>query len=169
MSSSDFLPPRGGYLMLLLAVLAAGGCGPGDAGPARYPVSGTVTLEGQPLASGAIHFVPTDAKQGALAAATVKDGKFGLTAEGGPAVGKHKVRVYADSQIQFDLDDVRAFDKQSTEEKAKAAQNEVSPEFNDATKLEATISATGPNEFHFEVKKRKAEPDDKKPAPRTFE
>ena len=55
-----FSTPRVGVACALLAVLVGGtGCG----GVKRIPTSGTVTLDGQPLAEGVLQFVP-DASKG---------------------------------------------------------------------------------------------------------
>jgi hypothetical protein len=69
-----------------LLVLAAAGCGGGDAA-----VSGTVTYEGVPVKSGYITFAPEDGK-GTPAAAPIADGKYTV-----PRVspGKKVVRVEA--------------------------------------------------------------------------
>jgi len=61
-------------LVLVAAVLAAAGCGEGS----TSTVTGTVTLDGQPLQEGVVRFVPADGK-GQTASAEVKDGKFTAT------------------------------------------------------------------------------------------
>jgi hypothetical protein len=53
-------------------LLAASGC---SSDPGKGTVSGTVTLDGQPLASGLIRFVPVDG-QTPTAEATITDGEF---------------------------------------------------------------------------------------------
>jgi hypothetical protein len=59
-------------LLLLAALVAAAGCS-GDV--ATGTVTGTVTLDGQPLKEGVVRFVPADGK-GQTASAEVRDGKF---------------------------------------------------------------------------------------------
>ena len=44
------------FLGLLLAFLILAGCG--DSGPAEYDVTGSVTLDGQPIEKGEILFLP---------------------------------------------------------------------------------------------------------------
>ena len=58
----------------LLALLTLAGC---SGGPKRYPVTGTVTVDGVPLVEGDIVFVPEDKTQGAEPG-KIKDGKFEL-------------------------------------------------------------------------------------------
>ncbi|MFO0808562.1 MAG: hypothetical protein U0746_08065 [Gemmataceae bacterium] len=57
----------------LIAILAAAGCGGGGDKPGV--VRGEVTLDGKPLASGLIRFVPSDGKTG-TADAKIVDGRF---------------------------------------------------------------------------------------------
>jgi hypothetical protein len=76
------------WLIAFCAVLmAVGGCSP-DTG--KGTVSGTVTLDGQPLKSGLIRFVPADG-QTPTAEATITDGEF--TAE--VPVGEKQVSISA--------------------------------------------------------------------------
>ena len=77
---------RFGVLALALGVLS--GCGP--SGPRRVPVSGTVTLEGQPLRQGEIYFKTEGAGTPPEILAVV-DGKFA----GEVTVGKKRVEVWA--------------------------------------------------------------------------
>jgi hypothetical protein len=85
------------YLLPLLLLLT--GCG----GPYRIaPISGRVTLNGQPLANAAVSFQPV-ASEGKMnpgpgsGAFTDSDGRYTLVVVGhetrGAVVGKHKVRI----------------------------------------------------------------------------
>jgi hypothetical protein len=86
--------------MLALAVLCLSGCGSSD-GYKLAPVSGTITLDGQPLAGASVSFQPTGggATPGpGSAAVTDAGGKYELKtaeAEGRPGavVGAHVVRI----------------------------------------------------------------------------
>lgn len=87
-------------VVLMLAALLAGCGGPtGPTGPARYRVSGTVTVGGQPVPHGEILFSP-DGRQGnkgPQGIAIIKEGRYDTEgsrapgASGGPTV----VRVTA--------------------------------------------------------------------------
>ena len=44
------------YLMLACTAGVLAGCGGGESGPTNYPVSGKVTVDGEPLAEGDIIF-----------------------------------------------------------------------------------------------------------------
>ena len=75
------------------------GCGgEPDVLPA-VPVSGTLAVEGKPVAKGAIHFHP---QKGHTANGIVEDGKFTLSTykEGdGAVVGKHRVAVEVNEEV----------------------------------------------------------------------
>ena len=67
--------PRALALALGSALLIVLGCSQDDSLGKRYPVSGTVTYKGQPLAKGRINFVPKDGKS-RPASGQIKDGSF---------------------------------------------------------------------------------------------
>src|SRR5262245_46202277 len=66
-------------ILILLAILVAAGCSPN--GPPLTPVSGVVTLGGQPLANAQVRFIPQgDTKGHGGAARTGEDGKYEVIA-----------------------------------------------------------------------------------------
>jgi hypothetical protein len=75
---------------LALAVLAAG-CGPAG----RGTLSGSVTLDGQPLALGAISLEPLPAAAGEATGGLVRDGRYELTGKAAPRVGRYRVAITA--------------------------------------------------------------------------
>ena len=79
-------------LAMLLATIASG-CGPGNP-LGRKAVSGTVTLDGAPLAAGSIMFEP-QGSQGALGGAAITDGKYAIATQGGLPPGTYLVRISA--------------------------------------------------------------------------
>src|SRR5687768_1820438 len=89
-------------VFLLLAVLF--GC---DDRPTRVPVSGIVTIDGQPLDRGNIKFVPKNGRPSAGSIGT--DGRFTLTCydgNDGALLGTHRVqvaanRIISDSKIEW--------------------------------------------------------------------
>ncbi len=84
-------------LALALALVLALGCG----GKKFVPVSGKVTLNGQPLAGATVSFQPMASEGSAEAAPgsvgkTDANGEYALTAstgQSGAAVGKHRVMI----------------------------------------------------------------------------
>jgi hypothetical protein len=77
---------------LLMAMLAASavGCSKGSD---RASVSGKVTFDGQPVASGQIAFEPRGT--GRLGIAQIADGAYKMAAEQGPTPGEYVVRITA--------------------------------------------------------------------------
>jgi len=78
----------------LVAALLGGGCGP--ARPPVVPVSGTVTVDGKPLTTGAITVAPENGR--AAAGRIGPEGRFQLSSwqpGDGVTVGTHRVEVIA--------------------------------------------------------------------------
>src|SRR6185369_10317424 len=76
-------------------LLTLAGCGSGQ----FAPVSGTVTLDGKPLANAAVNFQPVESKDSGLASAGKTDasGRYSLRVvmnnASGAVVGKHRVSI----------------------------------------------------------------------------
>ena len=118
---------------------ALSGCGP--SGPKVYPVSGTVTYNGQPLAEGDIIFFPAT-PGGVEYSGKVADGKFKFTTE----AGSKRVKILASRQEgavdpQMGAKPRRQFipEKYSSGEKTELK----------AEVTESKVSETGKNEFTF--------------------
>ena len=98
MAASRSFSSRFGISIALLAFLLATGCGDRPDLPPMAKVTGTVTLDGQPLPRGMVQFVP-DASQGTEGPPGVgridEKGRFTITTAGvkGAVVGHHKIRV----------------------------------------------------------------------------
>ncbi|WP_145258324.1 hypothetical protein [Planctomycetes bacterium Pan216] len=85
-------------LMLPLAVVLAAGCG--DGRPQRFPVSGTVVVDGKPLTKGVVRFVPDGSRP--ATGKVLEDGRFAMTTFGGAdgvMPGKHRVEIFAIEQL----------------------------------------------------------------------
>jgi hypothetical protein len=94
MSRQSTLPRA--CLCILFGAIVSAGCKPSL--PPMAPVKGKVTLDGQPVTSGQVTFVPTDNKTdaGLLSAGTIgSDGTYEIHTEGqsGAPLGKYNVRV----------------------------------------------------------------------------
>jgi hypothetical protein len=88
-------PPRGAALaLILLGVLA--GCSDDDLGR-RYPVSGRVMRQGQPVTKGTVNFMPVDlAKSRAASGEIQSDGSYALTTKDpgdGALAGDYRVVI----------------------------------------------------------------------------
>lgn len=81
---------RPGVRLLLLLLATSIGCGsPTD----RAAVSGTVTLDGEPLAEGTISFTPSAG--GHSAGATIAAGRYAIAQADGPSPGRQRVEITA--------------------------------------------------------------------------
>jgi hypothetical protein len=80
------------------------GCGEDDGIGQRFPVSGTVTYNGEPLKTGMVNFYPEDTTTGRPASGPIQeDGTYQLTTQrpnDGAMGGKYKVAITA-----FDVDE----------------------------------------------------------------
>lgn len=81
-------------ILALLSALALSmcGCGPSD-GIQKVIVQGTITFEGEPLASGQIMFYPIEETQGPVSIALIEQGKYIAELKGGVPVGTHRVKI----------------------------------------------------------------------------
>jgi hypothetical protein len=74
--------------LVLLGFLVAG-CNSGQ----RQSVHGTVTLDGAPLETGMIQFLPQSGTKGPSAGGEIKDGKFAVDSKKGVFAGKYRVEI----------------------------------------------------------------------------
>lgn len=77
---------------LCVAVIAACLSASNGCGPSIHVIDGTLTLDGKPLASGAIEFEPTDSS-GRLLGTDIMDGRYRIEVPQDQAQGKYIVRI----------------------------------------------------------------------------
>lgn len=119
----------------LVVCLAFSACNRGRPEPKRYPVSGTVTLDGQPLAEGLITFKTI--ATGAIESIDIKDGKFAGRAE----PGDRRVEVYFFRMKTQDIDGM----------KTEIKENVIPARYNTESTLTKNVAPDGPNQFTFEL------------------
>jgi hypothetical protein len=135
-------------LALILAVFAAG-CTDQYAG--RLPVSGTVTLEGQPLKEGSIQLLPLE-NQDTQTGSAIVDGKFTIEKRDGLKPGKYMVRITSGDGVT---------PANSNEEEAAGpggstnivSVDRIPADWSDQSKQQIEIKAAGDNVFKFEIPK----------------
>jgi hypothetical protein len=96
----------GSFLCAALSVVLVVGCGDG-----KSSVNGTVTMDGQPVASGAITFIKTEgemAREGAIIQdgsfrANVPPGTYKLELQGQKVVGKRKQKGFDGKDEEVEL------------------------------------------------------------------
>lgn len=121
----------------LIIVAIAGialGCTPTSPEPTRIPVSGTVTLDGKPLAKGMIYFKTVAA--GSIDSVDVIDGKYAGQAE----AGVRRVEIIAYKPATG-----------GTPGMGGSEVNYIPAKYNVDSKLTAEVTASGPNDFPFDI------------------
>jgi len=78
--------------VLAMTLLAVAGCGQNCQ---RVSVDGNVTLDGKPLAEGAINFIPQLGTAGPTAGAAITEGRFSIERDRGTFTGMFRVEITA--------------------------------------------------------------------------
>ena len=125
-----------------LVLIAAAGCGSDD-GLGRQPVRGEVTLDGRPLREGTVLFDPDGGGAGTAVGGPVRDGRFAIPADKGPAPGRYQVRVYASSGRQAPP---RAGDSPRT---PRPMVELIPDQYNSQSTLTAVVTKGGANDFAY--------------------
>jgi hypothetical protein len=149
MSRKQFsLPGQWSLWLCLLAVafcsMALVGCG----GQGREALEGTVTLDGKPLEKGYITFRPQPGTASPSAGADIADGKFSVASKGGVLPGKFRVEITASRTTDKKIRDRLTGNMVSLEEQYIPAK------YNNASKLEAEIGASGRQRLDFAITSR---------------
>jgi hypothetical protein len=144
--------------MSLMIIL---GCGDDTGLSSRYPVSGTVKYNGQPVPKGRIDFLPTDNKVGRSASGDIVDGYYSLTTatpKDGALPGSYKVTVTA---MEVDTTELKAIAKggQFHHDEAFAKANREAKklvpskyQLADTSGLTATVKAESNTNVNFDLK-----------------
>lgn len=141
--------------LLCSGLLASIGCGDSVEGPPRAAVSGTVTLDGQPLETGTIRFVPAAQTEGPKTSAAIINGTFEIPANVGPVVGQHRVEIETPPAGDIAMDDEQALGRlKQAGRKAQIAVVRIPAEYNTNSQLTADISATDSNDLTFDLRSK---------------
>ena len=103
--------------------------------PKRLPVSGTVTLDGQPLAEGVIYFKTIE--KGSSEPCDIQGGEFKGQAE----AGDRRVEI---CQFRTTVQDANGM-------KTEIQENLIPARYNTESTLTAKVTPAGPNQFKFEL------------------
>ena len=96
MAAVNRFPRRFHSMLAVPALLVMASCGTDDGLGKRYPVSGTVTYNGNPLEKGEINFVTEDLTKNFGASSIITKGTYTLSTGGngdGAQAGKYKVTI----------------------------------------------------------------------------
>ncbi|WP_145367431.1 hypothetical protein [Maioricimonas rarisocia] len=134
-------------LLVALTVIGLTGCGGGPAydGPRRFPLSGSVTFDGEPVTGGMISFVPEDGKSNP-AGGPIEDGTFTIAEEKGANPGPYRVLVYWHKPTGKQIQD------SDTGETVDEVRQVIPPEFNGNTSLSVNVTDDPEqNVFEFDL------------------
>ena len=123
------------------------GCEGGDGLP-RQPVSGTVTLDGQPLDYGSIQFVNAGAELTMSCGGLITDGRFAIPRDQGPIPGPYRVAIYAPDRGQ----QVPGSGSDQPTAPGSIPKDRVPPRYNQSTTLTAQVEKGDRNVFAFDLK-----------------
>ncbi len=136
--------------MLLGIAIALAGCSsaPENETP-RMAVSGTVTLDGQPLENGVIRFVPQAEVKGPKASVAVNGGRFEIPAEAGPVAGRHRVEIESTDHGGIAPDDETALADLAAGKRKPVKPAKIPGIYNIRSTLQRTIQSDFANQFEF--------------------
>jgi hypothetical protein len=137
----------GGLTALMLAALV--GCAESDALP-REAISGTVTLDGQPLKEGVIQFMPAASAtgDGTVAGGPIREGKFEIPRHEGPTPGSYSVTILSGGA---GADAPPAGTPPGEGTPNKPAKEAIPAKYNAQTTLKADVKKGEENTFKFEL------------------
>src|SRR5262245_13144757 len=134
-------------LMLVTLLAALTGCG----GSGRIIVEGTVTMNGEPLQSGAISLIPISG-QGVPAGTEISNGVYRIRAQG-LLPGEYKVTINAFRGTGKKTWDGMGDSNAPASQKRYVVEMEqyIPARYNDSTELKATLVAGKANELKFDL------------------
>jgi hypothetical protein len=146
----SFLPLRLSVSALLLAASLAGCGGVKDPLP-REAVSGTVTLDGQPLAHGVLQLLPAGQKEGTACGASIEKGKFEIERAQGPVPGEYVVII---NSTEGGAGAGAPAGAPGPVDSAARPKELIPAEYNTQSKLTAVVKAGAPNTLEFALKSK---------------
>jgi hypothetical protein len=132
----------------ILCILMTWGCGSNPM-EGRYPVSGTVTFDGAPLATGTIQFASLPgAKITAISGSTISNGTYQLPANGALPPGIYAVTISSvpPPPETPDIDPMQAAAQEKPEK------DTIPERYNLKSELKFEVKESGPQQANFELK-----------------
>ena len=132
-------------LILLVSMFCAAGCGNKD----RGVVAGQVTLDGEPIATGSIIFIPTRQGQAKATGGTITDDRYRLAGDAAPVIGNYRVEIRANRKTGRMVQKPMA----PRGEMGEAIEEAVATRYNDRAELTFEVKP-GKNRADWEVVSR---------------
>ncbi len=131
-------------LFLAAAILlTAIGCGGSDR---RAEIRGAVRLDGKPLPTGSISFIPTDANRGPSSGGAIVDGEYLVPQSQGATIGANKVQIRSTQPTGRKI-------QHRPGEMIDQWKQIVPAKYNDATEIVCTVEP-GSNQMDFDLKSK---------------
>ena len=125
------------------------GCGGGDNLP-REAVSGSVAVEGKPLKSGLITFLPDSPDVTTQGGGVLVEGKYSIPRDQGLVPGKYKV-VVSSAEDKPEVIPDKAFNNNAPGAPPILAKEVIPAQYNNKSLLTAEVKAGGKNVFEFNL------------------
>jgi len=126
------------------------GCGGGSDGLDRQPITGSVTLDGAPLETGMIRFLPQSVEASTETSTTIDAGAYAFGKDTGPVPGTYKVLISSAKSEDFELPQ----GKMPGEFHPPKAKEKVPVAYNLKSKLTATVTAGQKTPIDFTLKSK---------------
>lgn len=140
-------------LVILLAVAIMGGCGKKNP-LGRRAISGTITLNGEPLDDGSIQFSPHQ-RSSVASGGIIKNGRYRLPANKGLPPGVYLVRVFSPVEVAQPTQEVTVPGPASSPANGPMqpppGEERIPPEYNLESTQTIEVSSDGDNVFNFDI------------------
>jgi hypothetical protein len=134
---------RLGFAAILLLTAAAGGC---SRVPRRFALEGRVTVDGAPLESGTMAWIPTGQTGGPTCGGSITRGRFAIPAPEGAREGEYRVEITASRQSE--RADSLGLDGMTM---GYSVIQYLPARYNSESELVATVIRSGKNLYTFEL------------------
>jgi hypothetical protein len=138
---------------ILLLIIVSAGCAARTKGPVRVAVQGQVTIDGEPLETGLIKFIPSGVTKGPVAVLPIKKGIYKCNPSEGPVQGAHRVEIAPglDEALAGLAANPKAFEKHLRESGNTVHTPPLPQRYNRQSTLAAEITPGGQRTFDFEL------------------
>jgi hypothetical protein len=131
--------------VFLIAVIFAG-CGQREySGPQRFPLSGKVTYDGEPVDAGSISFLPLSGTELRVSGGTIEGGAYSVPEPQGANAGKYRVEIRWQKRTGKKIRDPQSMEM--VDQRAEG----LPAKFHKDSELTAEVSA-GQTKFDFDLK-----------------
>ena len=138
------------HLAIAAMIVAVVGCGAGGASGSREPISGTVTVDGQPLDRGYLVFEPKSG-QPTQSGGMISAGTFSVPAEKGADPGTYSVAIFAEAKPPATTAEPGTPEYEQAMAASQGDQIAIPEKYNVKTELTAEVKAGGENTFTFDL------------------